>query len=904
MWKFSLIIACYCITAFFGGTYGTVIKVVSLYGKNTAEDDLYKQIMTDATTYINDAGGRGILNPNDQINVIHEKVLEDKVYEEQNLFKSVYQICNDLRSMEAMALIMPNDFCEECEAVGRAVGDAYSPVITLDQADGSGSFQMRPRLSDIDEMLTAVIDQFKWRTFIFLYEGKVALRLIESMMSKGLTYGWRITPIEVRVEEYEDQTQELLERKVKNILVYVSDETLLKKIVKVSFEQGAMSNGWHWMFGNLNPPITEAFLEQKYRHNMAFLTRFEMLSNELMYHSTIEEAIKRWPFRQRAAYDALVAVAWAMKAHFQDLGRYPDPVRVCGGDLRSSLEPYMRSVSFRGASGDVSFNRHGDRVNYTIIMYSGKDQSAETEAGFFVQDIRGWEQAHNERWPGKRNKRMYIKPFRQSDVRYIKVLAVPEPPFFMQKNWESIRYKVDNDDNDDYYSNEGAERFSGMAWELLKKVKEVFEEEMGIEFEFEIELKSRGQYGSLDLSNNEWDGMVKDLVDGDADIAVGALVRNDYREAVVDFTKAWYEGDVKLLILHPSWTFEYPFSMVYPINIWAWFALFVIFIVVSLLVFMFGKVSPYEWRKRSERGEASEEDGEVFNFLNSFFYVLSTGFWQGYIRGPRSWSLRILSLFWFWIIICLVFMYVISLVAVMKFSKTAINIHDHHDLLHQDQFDFGMVRNSPAYDFYRYNVGKYREVFDRVLNSDEKLMEERIENAVYRIRRTWEGRYSLLGEEQVLKYAAERKPCRMYIAGKSLGNITISMATQAGSPLRDQLSYAIELLEERGELQKIREMKFSDELKCERETVWERQSKYSLTLHDLQGMYYLLFIGMSGSVIVFILEWLIYNIFVSSSWKNRMPSQRTAAPKKDDFLGVGKSHVDDNVMNSASADWI
>lgn len=54
----------------------------------------------------------------------------------------------------------------------------------------------------------------------------------------------------------------------------------------------------------------------------------------------------------------------------------------------------------------------------------------------------------------------------------------------MQKNWESIRYKVENDEDDDYY-NEGSERFSGMAWELLKKVKEVFKEEMGIEFEFE-----------------------------------------------------------------------------------------------------------------------------------------------------------------------------------------------------------------------------------------------------------------------------------------------------------------------------------------------------------------------------------------------------------------------------------
>lgn len=36
-------------------------------------------------------------------------------------------------------------------------------------------------------------------------------------------------------------------------------------------------------------------------------------------------------------------------------------------------------MNFRGASGDVSFNAQGDRVNYTITMYSGKDRHTENE---------------------------------------------------------------------------------------------------------------------------------------------------------------------------------------------------------------------------------------------------------------------------------------------------------------------------------------------------------------------------------------------------------------------------------------------------------------------------------------------------------------------------------------------
>lgn len=69
---------------------------------------------------------------------------------------------------------------------------------------------------------------------------------------------------------------------------------------------------------------------------------------------------------------------------------------------------------------------------------------------------------------------------------FINLPAAPckqEPPFFMQKNWESIRYKVDDDDDIDYDEHE--DKYSGMSWELLKKVKEVMEEEMGVEFNYE-----------------------------------------------------------------------------------------------------------------------------------------------------------------------------------------------------------------------------------------------------------------------------------------------------------------------------------------------------------------------------------------------------------------------------------
>lgn len=880
-----------------------LIKVASFYGKYTGVGDIYKDIMTDATTYINDdRGGQQIIPSGDQVNVIHQNLLSNRVYEDQTLSKSVYQICNDLRSTLPSVVITPDDFCSKCGGIGRVLGEAYSPVFALDQADRSGAFKMRPNLSEMEEMITDVIAHFKWRAFIFLYEANVGIPLVEAMGAKAVKYEWSMTPIEVE-KDFEKQAEELKKRFVKNILIFTHEDTL-EKIITVAFETKLLSNEYHWIFGNLNPPITESFLEQYYRHNMAFLTRFKIVSNDLLYYTSNAKPIKQWKFRQRAAYDALVASSMAMKLHFQAIGRYPAPVATCGTSEKSTLEPFIKQVKFRGASGDVAFNEHGDRVNYTVNIYSGKDRFAQNLAGYFVQDTKSWEIANGEKWPGKQGKRTYMTPFRQSDARFIKVLAVPEPPFFMEKGWEALRYPNEKYNFEETDLNE--ERYEGYSWELLKEVKKFFEEEMEIPFDFQVTLMSPGQYGSLDLSTGEWDGMIRELIDGDADLAIGSLTKNGAREKDIDFTASWYGSHLKVAILHPSWTFEYPFALVYPYHLTAWFALLVTFSVIVLAVFCLGRFSPYEYRRLASRGEASEEEGETFSFFDSIWFLLSTGFWQSYIRGPRSWSLRILSAFWFYFALCIIFLYSENVNSVFKFSKTAIKIKDVQDLLSNDVIDFGAVRNSPSYDFYRYNKGQYRMVFDRMLNSEKNLLEDSIEQAIYRIRRQWDGRYAVLGEERILNYAAARKPCRIFVTGKTLGKISFSFATPSGSPLLDQLSYAIKSLKKRGNISRILEMKFSNSLHCEPDTLFEKETKKSFTIHDFQGMYYLMLTGIGASVIVFVLEWLVFLLFFSKSSRPKRGIRRPGRPKGNNSqasvygLEPSKSTAPDN----APTDWL
>ena len=70
-------------------------------------------------------------------------------------------------------VIIPDDVCspDVCGGgVGAMIGDIYTPTFALDQAGGSSAFKMVPTADDILEMLTGVIQHFKWTDFIFLYD--------------------------------------------------------------------------------------------------------------------------------------------------------------------------------------------------------------------------------------------------------------------------------------------------------------------------------------------------------------------------------------------------------------------------------------------------------------------------------------------------------------------------------------------------------------------------------------------------------------------------------------------------------------------------------------------------------------------------------------------------------------
>ncbi|XP_068900429.1 glutamate receptor ionotropic, kainate 2-like isoform X5 [Tenebrio molitor] len=87
----------------------------------------------------------------------------------------------------------------------------------------------------------------------------------------------------------------------------------------------------------------------------------------------------------------------------------------------------------------------------------------------------------------------------------------------------------------------GNERYEGFCIDLLREIASM------VGFEYRIELVPDSKYGVIDLETGEWNGIVRQLMDKKADLAVGSMTINYARESVIDFTKPFMNLGISIL---------------------------------------------------------------------------------------------------------------------------------------------------------------------------------------------------------------------------------------------------------------------------------------------------------------------------------------------------------------------
>jgi ABC-type amino acid transport substrate-binding protein len=616
---------------------------------------------------------------------------------------------------------------------------------------------------------------------------------------------------------------------------------------------------YHWILANIDISLERTFRTELEKTN-AYITRFGMnFTREVQYAlpTSIATSTSEWAMRERLAFDAVIATGHALRLYREwreeegstgtgvlpgDTQMPPCPT-ASATPSTNDLSKYLKEIAFEGISGNVEFDEHGNRVNYTLSIYSGQFKTLDQLRGEWTQNKAFWEKKWKRKWESDGH--LNVTYHNYASERTIKIVTIESKPFLMVKG---------NDTQTESGGYGGNNRFEGYIIDLLERIKTHVK---GIDFDYQVELVADGKFGSRHQYSHIWNGMVGDVVRKKADIAAGPLTVTADRSAAIDFTYPFMSSGITVLMKHPNYVQHNPFRIMYPFGIEVWFVNLVAFFIISAMLYFFNYFDPYEWRATAERQETFKENADNFNMKNSMWFLTTTMFLQSFDSSPRSNAGRTLAAFWWVFTIIMVFLYLLNLTHFITTNKRLVYTQTAEELLDQTEVAFGSVEKGSTYYFFKKSsVPEYQRLWQHMNTRVPSPWVPDIKSGIKRVREN-NGFYAFIGEAGELNFLASKRPCDLLVSGTYITRTTYALAVQKDSPLKDQLSSAIESLRDTGVLEDLEREWWDLDIRhqeCRNLTTWERQGVFSLTAVDLQGVYYILIIGILLAMVTFVFE--------------------------------------------------
>uniref|UniRef100_A0A1I8II90 Glutamate receptor n=1 Tax=Macrostomum lignano TaxID=282301 RepID=A0A1I8II90_9PLAT len=461
------------------------------------------------------------------------------------------------------------------------------------------------------------------------------------------------------------------------------------------------------------------------------------------YRGLLENMI---PMAAAIVFDSIQLLANGI--HFTSRAQPVEPQPMtCGTGQRfwqngASLLNFMRS-----------FDSDWRRVNFSLRAYE-------------LTSIGSWDRLH-----GFNISRTFQEPLEEVQKKLqnktLRVTTVEDAPF--------IKVKNKNDSNN-------PPQFDGFCIQMLNLIAQ----EAG--FNFTVRLVEDGNYGTKtgnDSEGNEvWNGMIGELIDKKADLAVAPLTITYERERVIDFTT--------------------------PCGARYWAA----YVFVSFVLFVVAQLSPYEWYNPNPCSTDTEQVENQFSMLNSLWFTVGSLMQQDLARAL---STRLISGIWWFFTLIMISSYTANLAAFLTVERMHSPIESVEDLARQTKIKYGTLASGSTYH-------KRPEVF---VNKTEDG-----------IRRVRQGGYAFILESTMNEYYTERN-CDL-MKGYGIGLTT-------GSPYRDIISEVILKLQKEQVLEKLRRRWWREEdieKPCDEASSDGQEEPPGLGIDQVAGVYVVLLGGM------------------------------------------------------------
>ena len=317
-------------------------------------------------------------------------------------------------------------------------------------------------------------------------------------------------------------------------------------------------------------------------------------------------------------------------------------------------------------------------------------------------------------------------------------------------------------------------KYEGFCVDLLERIASI------VGFRYRWKLSDDGRYGTYQ-SNGSYNGMIQEVVDGRADLAVADLTITSGREAVVDFSAPFMNLGISVLYKRPPQS-----SLTLPYLICVWIGFLTIFLVIT---------------------------GVLSKRLQGTMRVLPTEQMEN-IR-VISCSTRILFLSWwlFAVVMVVSFFAVVSLYLTIGFTiephLTYASFSSVEELSLQDNVKFGLpFGGSTASFFQNSNLHVYQKMWQKMVK-DPNVFAQNQNELIERVKKE-DGKFAALMESATIEYLVSQD-CDLIQVGAPIDSKGYGIAVRQGSGLRDKINRALLQLQETGVIYRLKEKWWKNE---------------------------------------------------------------------------------------------
>ncbi|NWX10136.1 GRIK1 protein, partial [Caloenas nicobarica] len=736
---------------------------------------------------------------------------------------------------------------------------------TVDNKDAF-YINLYPDYAAISRAVLDLVLYYNWKIVTVVYEDSTGLIRLQELIKAPSRYN-----IKIKIRQLPSGNKDarpLLKEMKKGKEFYVifdcSHETAAE-ILKQILSMGMMTEYYHYFFTTLDLFALDL---EPYRYSGVNMTGFRLLNIE---NPQVSSVIEKWSMERLQAppkpetglldgmmtteaalmYDAVYMVAVAsqrasqmtvssLQCHRHKPWRFGPRFMNLIKEARKSVFVFTQA-RWDGLTGRITFNKtDGLRKDFDLDIISLKEEGTEKAAGEVSNHLyKVWKKIGA--WNSYSGLNMTdSNKDRSTNItdslanRTLIVTTILEDPYVMYKKSDKPLY--------------GNDRFEGYCLDLLKELSNI------LGFIYEVKLVSDGKYGAQN-DKGEWNGMVKELIDHKADLAVAPLTITYVREKVIDFSKPFMTLGISILYRKPNGTNPGVFSFLNPLSPDIWMYVLLACLGVSCVLFVIARFTPYEWYNPHPCNPDSDVVENNFTLLNSFWFGVGALMQQGSELMPKALSTRIVGGIWWFFTLIIISSYTANLAAFLTVERMESPIDSADDLAKQTKIEYGAVRDGSTMTFFKKSkISTYEKMWAFMSSRQQTALVKNNDEGIQRVLTT---DYALLMESTSIEYVTQRN-CNLTQIGGLIDSKGYGVGTPIGSPYRDKITIAILQLQEEGKLHMMKE-KWWRGNGCPEE---DSKEASALGVENIGGIFIVLAAGLVLSVFVAIGE------FIYKSRKN------------------------------------